>query len=245
MDKEQELFLLRITAQYVAEVQAGQQPNLSNYLARYPRYADAIADFVAYYHAVEEMMPSMDARPLMDTIPSAEAAPSEDAINRVPTSRAINCQDGITLVSSQQEEQAEKVAFVETMTSLLVTATGQRITLSQIAAKLDLSVDIILLLEQRVLAPATIPHALCENIAVFLQQPTALVKQYLYSLDQPKYQFAVKKGKQQMKIAEESVDYSMPDRLNKPSFRAIMEISLQLSAEQRSRWRTILDAERL
>ena len=60
MNKEQEMCLLNITAQYVDEVQAGRQPCLSDYLARYPYYADAIADFVAYYHAVEEVIPSTE-----------------------------------------------------------------------------------------------------------------------------------------------------------------------------------------
>ncbi len=45
--------LLWITACYVAEVRAGLQPSLSTYVARYPQYAEEIADFVAYYHAIE------------------------------------------------------------------------------------------------------------------------------------------------------------------------------------------------
>jgi hypothetical protein len=52
--------VLRITASYVAEVEAGLHPRLSDYLARYPQYADAIADFVAYYHAVEADLPPAD-----------------------------------------------------------------------------------------------------------------------------------------------------------------------------------------
>src|SRR5258708_24872083 len=45
--------IMRITAGYVAEVQAGTHPHLSDYILRYPQYAAAIADFVAYFHAVE------------------------------------------------------------------------------------------------------------------------------------------------------------------------------------------------
>lgn len=204
MDKEQELSLLKITAQYVAEVQAGKQPHLSDYLARYPRYANAIADFVAYYHAVEEAMPSIDAIPY---------------------------------------EQAEGIVFAGTMTTLLTTSAGQRLMLSQIATELDLSIDIVLLLEQRAIAPATIPPMLCEQIAKLLQQPSAMVQQYLYDLDQREPKSAVQKRNRQMKVAEVAVDYPAPYRVDKPSFRAVVETSLQLSAEQRSRWCTILDAE--
>jgi hypothetical protein len=51
--KEEEV--QRITARYVAETRAGRHPKLSEYIRRYPQYADAIADFVAYYHAIEEV----------------------------------------------------------------------------------------------------------------------------------------------------------------------------------------------
>ena len=50
--------VLRITAQYVEEWRAGKQPKASDYLTRYPQYAEDIADFVAYYHAVEAKLPS-------------------------------------------------------------------------------------------------------------------------------------------------------------------------------------------
>lgn len=198
MGKEQELSLFQITAQYVADVQAGRQPRLSNYLASYPRHADAIADFVAYYHAVEEAMPSMDAMP--------------------------------------KGYRVNRVSAADSMTTLLKTATGQQLTLSQLATELDLSIDIVLLLEQRAIAPATIPHVLCEKIAILLQRPRAMVQQYLSSLDRRVPESVVQKGKQQMRIAEESANYSAPYVMDKPSFRAIVETSLQLSAEQRSRW---------
>lgn len=56
MNKEQQQAILHITAQYTDEVRAGQHPKLGDYLARYPHYADEIADFVAYFHAFEEEM---------------------------------------------------------------------------------------------------------------------------------------------------------------------------------------------
>ncbi len=45
--------MLRVTAHYIEEVQAGHEPDISDYLARYPQYADAIAAFIAYYQTVE------------------------------------------------------------------------------------------------------------------------------------------------------------------------------------------------
>jgi len=240
MHREQELSLLHITAQYVAEVQAGQQPRLSDYLTRYPRYANAIADFVAYYHAFEEAMPPGDAAPH-----------PTDAINRVSTSRAINCSsscnegtfDELTLEGTQQDERAGELVSAGTMTTLLRTASGQRLLPSRLAAELDLSIDIILLLEQQAIAPATIPRMLYEQIATLLQQPSTMVQEYLYSLDQRQPRTVVQKIKQQMKVAEEGIGYPVPYVMEKPSFRAIVETNLQLSAEQRSRWCIVLDAE--
>ena len=57
MDREQEEMMQRLTARYVSEFRAGQQPQLSEYLSRYPQYADTIADFVTYYHAIEVDIP--------------------------------------------------------------------------------------------------------------------------------------------------------------------------------------------
>src|SRR6266704_908950 len=57
MDREEEEILQRLTARYVSEFRAGQHPRLSEYLSRYPHYANMIADFVTYYHAIEVDIP--------------------------------------------------------------------------------------------------------------------------------------------------------------------------------------------
>ncbi len=57
MNSKQEEAVQRITAQYVAEMHAGQKPQLSTYIARYPQYANEIAAFIAYFHAFEEDIP--------------------------------------------------------------------------------------------------------------------------------------------------------------------------------------------
>ncbi|MEO8954897.1 MAG: hypothetical protein ABI396_00950 [Ktedonobacteraceae bacterium] len=57
MNSKQKEAIQRITAQYVAEVRAGHKPKASTYIVRYPRYANEIADFVAYFHAFEEDVP--------------------------------------------------------------------------------------------------------------------------------------------------------------------------------------------
>jgi hypothetical protein len=69
--------LHRLTAQYVEEIRAGLHPSLHDYIARYPHYADAIADFVAYYHLFEANIPE-DV-----TMNNSFSAPAQSAWNSV------------------------------------------------------------------------------------------------------------------------------------------------------------------
>ena len=49
MEQAHEETILRITAQFVAEQEAGKRPRLEDYARRYPQYVDEITDFVTYY----------------------------------------------------------------------------------------------------------------------------------------------------------------------------------------------------
>jgi hypothetical protein len=55
--------LMRITARYVDEYEAGLQPRLDDYIRCYPHYANEIADFVAYYRSVEAPEKAQTASP--------------------------------------------------------------------------------------------------------------------------------------------------------------------------------------
>src|SRR2546421_13017191 len=87
MDREQEEAILRITAQYVDEVRAGQRPKVSDYLARYPQYAAEIADFVAYYHTVEPPPPPATpiTPPPPDHFPTPLDPPPTRALHPAPS----------------------------------------------------------------------------------------------------------------------------------------------------------------
>lgn len=73
MNSKQEEAVQRFTVQYVAEVHAGHKPKVSTYIARYPQYANEIADFVAYFHAFEENIPE-DMPIKTQTIPALPTA---------------------------------------------------------------------------------------------------------------------------------------------------------------------------
>src|SRR5581483_4232343 len=58
MEQAHEEEIMRITAEFVAEQEAGRRPRLEEYVRRYPQYVDEITDFVTYYYAVEVGLPT-------------------------------------------------------------------------------------------------------------------------------------------------------------------------------------------
>ena len=216
MDNEQE-DIFHITAHYVAEVQAGRRPVLSDYISRYPQYADAIADFVAYYQAIEVPGPDL----------SASAPLSQ--VSQVSLTRAL------------QRIQAEPAS---TITTLLANQT-RHFTLPELARKLDLSIDIVALLEQRVIDPSTLPGELYRRIADVLQQSVSAVQAFL--IGPAHYGGSERVGRYSMNIAESPAPYQVSNYQYAPdqSFRSLVEESLWLSPAQRATWTTILSQEGL
>src|SRR5712692_3622446 len=153
MDRVQEEAVLRITARYVTEVQAGRQPRLSDYLLRYPQYADAITEFVTYYHAVEVDLPeeAKEASPI--------ALPPLSETSRAALARAWE----------RLAPSTELFTFW---------ANTQQITLTQLAADIGLSTDIVEKLQRRLFDAATIPQEVLKRLAHTLQQPPSAIQTY-------------------------------------------------------------------
>ena len=216
MDREQEEAVLRITAQYVEEVRAGHQPKLSDYLARYPQFAAEIADFVAYYHTVEVDLPGET------SIISPLAGSFHIATD--PAWRSI-LQHGAT--------STYKLA------TLLVTVNQERLTLSQLADKVGLSVDIVAKLEQRKIAASSIPKEMYKRLAEALQQPVRAIEAYFEPLSG--------RSSYRQQVAETQVGYQVnePPGIPTQSFRGALEESVQLSKEQKQGWYDMLDHEGL
>jgi hypothetical protein len=206
MTEQPEDALLQITAQYVSELQAGKQPRLSEYLARYPQYAEAIADFVAYYHLVERQAP--DDLTLAPTL-------SE-------TSRSI-------LQQFQVEEEPAPLP-----TTLLAGLDNRRLTLSQIARKTNLSTDIVLLLEHRSIDPTTIPDAVICGLAAVTSYTPHDIK--LYLADTPTLNPDTAHRKQLKVAETGRYHMSAANNHTLPSFKQIVEASNTLTDEQKAFW---------
>ncbi len=216
-DREQEEDVLRITARYVEEVRAGHQPRLSDYLARYPQYSDEIADFVTYYHAVEAGLPEESVGASLPGI-----LPNLSADFRIAMDSAWN-----------RIEPSVGTSPTNPITTLLITADKQRLSLPQLATKLGLSEDIVTKLEQHGIAASTIPREVVRRMAAVLQQPLNAIQAYFGLANQPQ-------------VAEAPALYHVEEHPEQTqSFREALEQSEQLSSEQKAVWYEILGQEKL
>lgn len=202
----------RITERYVAELKAGRQPRLEEYLVRYPGSASAIADFVAYYQAVELQLPE------------------EDLAYHPPTleSRAL---------FQRARQQARSPS--EPLMSLLVAPQGT-LTPAQLAHELDISEDIVMLLEQRVLAEATIPVHLVERLAFTLRRPEQEIRAYLRQPPPPPRRRGTTTNLR--RIAEEAASYG-PPQVSAQSFLWVLGESTLATMEQKQFWQEIVREE--
>lgn len=153
MEQAHEETILRITAQFVAEQEAGKRPRLEDYARRYPQYVDEITDFVTYYYAVEAGLPTDTA-----SVPSLTAG-----------SRA----------ALDMTWERVDTPFPGDSATLSTLARQRRYSLSRLAATLDLSADIVEQLARRELDPTSIPRELLQRLARVLAQSLSVVRQAL------------------------------------------------------------------
>jgi transcriptional regulator with XRE-family HTH domain len=221
MNREQEEAVLRITADYVAEIQAGNLPSLSDYLARYPQYADAITEFVTYYHAVEVDIPG-----------------------EAPAAHQLSEQSRKALARAWERVLLPGNVSAGPLTNLLVIAGRQHLSLAELAIKLGLSQDIAEKIERGMIVATTIPQEVLRSLASLLQQPFSVI---LTSFDLSGQHSVGEMGGLMTRIAESPPFYQAEGRsdLQAQSFREAVEQSVQLSGEQKAKWRDILTCEGL
>lgn len=153
MEQAHDEEIMRITAQFVAEQEAGERPRLEEYVRRYPQFVDEVTDFVTYYYTVESGLPTNTA-----SIPSMSAgsrAALDLAWERVTTPLPGN---PLTLATLARQ---------------------QHFSLARLAASLDLSADIVEQLARRQIDPVTLPHELLQRLSRVLAQSLSVVRQAL------------------------------------------------------------------
>jgi hypothetical protein len=225
MSREEEEAVLRITAHYVEELREGRQPRLSDYLLRYPQYADAITEFVTYYHALEVEVP-VEASVASKEVSRASILPPLSEGSRMAMDRAWN-----------RLSQAGGVGSNSSMTLQLAASKRQK-SLPQLAGEVGISVDIMEKLAQSMIDAATIPEEVLKRLAQALVEPLDVISGIL----------AVSANKRIVHgVAESASDYSLGEQsyIQMQSFREAVERSSNLSNEQKDVWRGILDEEGL
>ncbi len=215
MNREQEEAVQRITARYIAELRAGHQPRLSDYLSRYPQYADAITDFVTYYHAAEVDIPGeIDSMPPLS---QASRRAMDDAWKRVLHSESVADTSRVTLQ---------------------VMADNQGKSCPQLALEIGLSTDILEKLERHIIDAATIPKEVCKRLAKALQQPLIAIETYLGLAERKQ----LTQGLAEKPVAYR---VEVKSNVLAQSFREAVEQSMRLPNEQKDAWRAILTEEGL
>jgi hypothetical protein len=215
MDREQEEAVQRITARYVAEQRAGHHPRLSEYLSRYPQFADAITDFVTYYHAIEANIPEEIGT--VSPLSQATRVALDEAWRRVLLPESV-------------------APAVNTPLQKATNNAGK--SFSQLAAEIGLSLDILKKLEQHIIDAATVPYEVLHRLASALQQPLAAVEMYLGFAERGQQAQGVAEAPSSYHVDDQSLTTNQLQ-----SFREAIEQSTQLSNEQKGAWRSILERE--
>jgi hypothetical protein len=219
---EQEEDVWRITAMYVAELNAGRQPRLHDYLKRYPRYASAIADFVAYYQAVELQQ--------TDELPQ-----TDDSLAYVPmTYESRMLMEGALLRASLPSEPLLS----------LFPAAPKHLTLTELAYALDLSEDIVTLLDQRLLTEESLPDLLIERLTFVLHRPEQAIRDYLKTPASLSFQRSSAHPELRY-VAETPTSYSQNNLPAVParSFLRALEESSNATPQQKRFWRGVVTDE--
>jgi hypothetical protein len=217
MDREQEEAVQRITARYVAELRAGHHPCLSDYLSRYPQYADAITNFVTYYYVTEaNIAEEID---IIPTLSQTSRAALDEAWKRVLRSESV----------------ANNV-----ITTLQKAANNVGKSFLQLTVEIGLSMDILKKLDQHIIDTATIPYEVCQRLARALQQPLAAVEIYLGLAEHKQLTQGIAEA-----AASYRVDEQPKTTMQAQSFLEAVEQSMHLSKAQKVAWRSVLVKEGL
>ena len=217
MDREQEELMQRLTAHYVSEFNSGQQPQLSEYLSQYPQYADAVADFVTYYHAIEFDLPQESDIILPLTQPS-RAALDQAWKNVLQVDFEVN----------------------DALDSLHIAAHNVNRSFLELARQVGLGQDILKRLDQHLIDAATIPYELCHRLAAALQQPIAAIETYLGLVEHRHYSQNVAESHTIYRVEDQPVEVSFVC-----SFHEAIAQSTRMSDEQKRDWQVILIHEGL
>jgi len=217
MDNEHDEMIRRLTARYVLDYRAGHQPQLSQYLSRYPQYADMLVDFVTYYHAMELDLPQ-----------ESDIIPPLSQTSRAAYNAAL--------------EKVECPGFELSYNpgSLCMVADNAHESLGQVSLEVGLGQDILYELDQHSIDVTTIPRELSRRLAKALHQPAAAIE-IMLGLDrqEPRLRLVAEQ------TSAYHVEAQHARYVRACSFREAIERSECMSDEQKGDWKAALLQEGL
>ena len=217
MDNEHDEIIQRLTAHYVLDYCGGRQPQLSEYLSRYPQYADMLVDFVTYYHAMELDLPLES-----DIIPPLSQT-SHAAYN-----------------AAMEKVESPAVELSYHPGSLCMVADNAHESLGQVSLEVGLGQDILYELDQHSIDVTTIPRELSRRLAKALHQPAAAIE-IMLGLDrqEPRLRLVAEQP------SDYHVQAQHAKYVRVCSFREAIERSECMSDEQKEDWKAVLLQEGL
>lgn len=217
MDNQNEEMIQRLTARYVAEYHAGHQPQLSEYLLRYPRYADVLADFVSYFHAVEIDLP----------LESEIIAPLSQ------TSRAA-------FVDAMEKVEQTDLELRGNPESLHQALDKAHKSFHQVSQEVGLDQDILYALGQHRIDVATIPLEVSRRLAKALHQSVSALEIVLgLGRQELHHQLVAEQPSDYHLEAQHAL------HVGTCSFQEAIERSEHISDQQKESWRAVLLQEGL
>lgn len=158
LQQERQYEIDRITAQYADDYRSGRAPRMEEYLQRYPQYASELLEFAVYFHTVGFDVEALDAAPA----PTLSAA-AQRAILRIRERNAITSAPPVADSIEGLVKQGAKAGY----------------SARKLAQAVGLTIDVLVKLEARVIAVATIPPTLVTRLATTLRAAPEAVAAYL------------------------------------------------------------------
>jgi len=214
-EQEYQRSLEEVTLDYIERYEAGEQPNLTDYQARYPELAQDLASNITYYH--------LEGRELVRQIEQEEATPGyatrlKAQIEQDPTFLAKRDQllDKILGMSAPSTNSAAAV-----LSSFDEAADRKNMGLDELAEQAGISLDLMVALDQHLIKIAGLPRKLVSRLAELLEVPADII---LNTLRQPSTSPAF------------HFNQNIPGQVEPQEFAFLVERSLQLDPQQKAAW---------
>ncbi|GEM_PF-876743 len=167
---EDEDLMMRLTARYTDEYQAGSNPKIEEYIQRYPQYTAELLDFAFYFHTVAAQMPlaEMALPPAVAPSPAAQRARAQ-----VRADLGLVASTPATAPATQATS-----ADAPALESLATRAFALRLSPPRLAQQVGISNDLLGRLDARTIQPQTIPPTLLQRFAGALQVTVEAIAAY-------------------------------------------------------------------